>query len=135
MDTGRRNRIAELGELQLATLDALKSIDEGTIYDVLECFPQAQRPRYTTVLTVLRGLEEKGLATHRTEGRTYIFRPTEQAMHVRGRLLSDVVERVFGGSPTDLVAALLATDAVTPEVLAELRALLNEEGDENHAEQ
>lgn len=134
MDTSRRNRIAELGELQLATLDALRSVGEGTIYDVLECFPQAQRPRYTTMLTVLRGLEEKGLATHRTEGRAYVFRLTEQAVHVRGKLLSDVVERVFGGSPTDLVAALLNTDAVTPEVLAELRALLDEKGDENHAE-
>ncbi len=134
MDTSRRNRIAELGELQLATLDALKAIGEGTIYDVLECFPETQRPRYTTVLTVLRGLEEKGLATHRTEGRAYVFRPTAQAGQVRGKLLSDVVERVFGGSPTDLVAALLNTDAVTPEVLAELRALLDEKGDENHAE-
>ena len=135
MDTSRRNRIAELGELQLATLDALKAIGEGTIYDVLERFPERGRPRYTTVLTVLRGLEEKGLVTHRTEGRTYIFRPTERAAQVRGRLISDVVERVFGGSPTNLVAALLDTEAVTPEVLAELRALLDEKGDENHAEQ
>ena len=69
-------------------------------------------------------LEEKGLATHRREGRTYVFAPVVSAGDVRGQLLRDVMERVFGGSPRRLMAALLDDEAVTPDVVAELDGLL-----------
>jgi len=120
----RRNRITEMGELQLDVLDKLCRLGEGTVYEVLDEFPARQRPRYTTVLTVLRNLEQKGLATHRTRDRTYVFRPTDGAAEVRSRMLEDVLERVFGGSPKDLMAAFLDVDAVTPDVLRQLKALI-----------
>jgi BlaI family transcriptional regulator, penicillinase repressor len=120
----RSDRMAGIGELQLRVLDVLGQLGEGTVYDVLEAFGKRERPRYTTVLTVLRTLEEKGLAAHSLRGRSHVFRPTEQAGRVRGRVLGDVLDRAFGGSPQALVAALLDVDAVTPEVLGELRALI-----------
>jgi len=128
----RSNRITNIGELQLAVLDLLTQLREGTVYDVLEQFPESQAPRYTTVLTVLRNLEQKGLVEHTTQGRTYIFRPTKQAARVRGQVLTDVLSRVFGGSPEDLMAALLDSDAVTPQVLSELRALIQDREAREH---
>jgi predicted transcriptional regulator len=120
----RSNRLTDLGELQLDVLDRLCRLGEGTVYDVLDQFPRRRRPRYTTVLTVLRGLEQKGLVTHSTQDRAYVFRPTSDAAQVRGRLLRDVVERVFNGSPRDLVAALMDVDGITPDVLDELKSLI-----------
>jgi BlaI family penicillinase repressor len=122
----RSDRLTELGELQLQVLDALNRIGEGTVYEVLDRFAEEQRPRYTTVLTVLRSLEKKGLVSHRTEGRTYIFRPGTEARHVRSQVLRDVLERVFRGSHRELVLSLLDGSEVTPEVLAELRQLIAE---------
>ena len=132
MKNSRSNRIADVGELQLAILDILREIGEGTVYDVLERFPEAERPRYNTVMTVLRTLEEKGLAEHRKQDRAFVFRPTEQARRVREGVLRDVLDRVFSGSPTRLMATLLSEGSVTPEVVEELRALLEREvpGDE-----
>jgi len=115
-----------MGELQLDVFEALCKLEEGTVYEVLDQFARSRRPRYTTVLTVLRSLEQKGLVTHRTRERTYIFRPTVEAAEVRRRVLRDVLERVFGGSPRELVAALLDDEAVTGEVLSELKALVVE---------
>lgn len=120
----RSNRITQIGELQLQVLDILCELGEGTVYDVQEEFPEAERPRYTTVLTVLRSLEKKGLAAHHTEDRTYIFRSTVSSSEVRRGLLEELLELVFDSSPRDLVAALLDVDAVTPEVLREVRALI-----------
>jgi len=125
MVSGRSNRISDIGELQLAVLDILDRIGEGTVYDVLEQFPEPDRPKYNTVNTVLRALDRKGLATHRAEDRSFVYRPVAGPGHVRGRVLGDVVQRVFGGSPTSLFATLVDTQAVTPEVLRELRALLD----------
>jgi len=124
MARSRSDRIADLGELQLQVFDHLSELGEGTVYDVLDEFPEGQRPRYTTVLTVLRSLEKKGLIAHRTEDRAYVFVPKVKPAQVRRQVLRDVLDRVFGGSPRALVSALLSVDSVTPEVLEELKAAI-----------
>jgi len=132
MDFGRSNRIAGVGELQLQVLDKLMELGEGTVYEVLEQFPEGERPRYNTVMTVLRTLEGKGLVRHRTQGRAFVFRPTGQGQRIRERVLRDVLDRVFAGCPLSLMSTLLNSDAITPEMLAELRALLDtQEGSED----
>jgi predicted transcriptional regulator len=131
MDRPRSNRITQLGELQVRVLDVLAELGEGTVYDVLDQFPEDQRPRYTTVLTVLRGLEQKGLLAHRTQDRAYVFRPTKAAANIHRQMLRDILDRVFGGSPGHLVAALLDVEAVTPEVLAEMKALIDGKEEEH----
>jgi BlaI family penicillinase repressor len=120
----RRDRMGDVGELQLLVLDALTELGEGTVYDVLARLGEGHRPRYTTVLTVLRALEEKGLVTHQAQGRAHLFRPTTEAAQVRQRLLGHLLTRAFGDSPQALVATLLDVDQVTPEVLRELKALI-----------
>jgi len=124
MPRNRSNRMTGLGELQLQVLDILDRLEEGSVYDVLDAFPGAECPRYTTVLTVLRSLEKQSLVSHTTRDRSHVFRPTAASGQVRQRLLGDLLQRVFGGSPRDLVAALLDGDAVTPEALAELKRLI-----------
>jgi len=129
----RRDRITELGELQLQVLDALSELGEATVYDVMEHFPEGQRPRYSTVQTVLRSLEKRELVAHRTEGRTFVFRATEPPAGVRQRMVRDVLSRAFGDSPRALVSALLDADAVSREELDEIKSLIEEweaEGDE-----
>ena len=126
MGRTRRDRITALGELQLQVLDALSELGEATVYDVIDRFPEAGQPRYSTVQTVLRSLERKGLVTHRTEGRTFIFRATAKSREVRGTMLGDMVARVFGGSPRALVSALLDTEAVSHAELAQIKALIEE---------
>ena len=120
----RSNRLADLGELQFQVLERLALIGEGTVYDLLDRFPPEERPRYTTVATVLKALEGKRLATHRTRGRQYLFRPAVELAEVKRGLVRDLLARVFRGSPRDLVATLFDAEAVTPEIAAELRALL-----------
>ncbi len=131
MSKARSNRIAGIGELQLAVLDVLREIGEGTVYDVMDGFPEETRPRYNTVMTVLRTLEQKGLASHTKSGRAFVYAPTPDAGHVRGKVLRDVMDRVFGGSPTRMMATLLKESDVSPEAVAELRELLAREGDGN----
>jgi len=122
----RSNRITEMGELQLEIFERLAALGEATVYDILGALPKTARPKYTTVLTVLRSLEEKGLATHYLRGRTHVFEPVVSVHDVRSQLLRNVLERVFGGSPKRLMTALLDDDAVTPDVVRELRELLTD---------
>ncbi len=131
MTRQRSTHIVGFGELQLVVLDALRQIGKGTVYDVLDAIPEADRPRYNTVITVLRTLEEKGLTKHTTRGRAFVYEPTPEAGHVRGQVLRDVLERVFGGSATRMMETLLREGDVRPETLAEIRALLDREDADN----
>ena len=128
----RSNRIAGVGELQLQVLDVLSALGEGTVYDVQAQFPEGERPRYTTVLTVLRSLEKKGLAEHRTLERQYIFRAVVSPSEVRCGLLRDVLDRVFNGSPQELVATLFDMQHLSPQVVKELKALIAQREGERH---
>ncbi len=124
----RSNRLTELGELQLAVLDHLLRLGEGTVYDLQAQFEKKKQPRYTTLLTVLRSLEDKGLVTHTKRERQFVFRPAPEAGRIRGRVLREVLDRVFAGSPKQLMTALLDSEEVTPQVVRELKELLAQKG-------
>ena len=81
---------------------------------------------YTTVLTVLRTLEEKRYVAHDEEGRAYRYRP-RVARETAGRsAIRRMLGTVFGGSPEALLTQLVAERDVSPEALARMRALLDE---------
>jgi BlaI family transcriptional regulator, penicillinase repressor len=130
----RKDRLTELGELQVEMLDRLQEAGEATIHDLLDRFAAERRPRLSTAQTVVRSLERRGLATHRIEGRTFVYRVTEQAAEVRRRALRDVLRSLFGGSSRALVSTLLDVGDFTPEELADLKAMVAEREARDDAE-
>lgn len=126
MASMRRGRMGELGELQVAVLERLTALGEATVAAVQESFAETARPRYTTVATVLRALEGKGLVSHRRDGRTYVYAPVTPVAEVRSNIVADLIERAFKGSPAALVTALLDARSVTRADLEEVRRLIEE---------
>jgi predicted transcriptional regulator len=81
---------------------------------------------YTTVLTVLRILEEKGHVAHTTEGRAHRYRPLVERAAAGGSALKRVTQRLFGGSPELLLTRLVEDEDLTHEELERMRDLLAE---------
>lgn len=79
---------------------------------------------YTTVLTVLRILEEKGYAAHTTEGRAHRYRPLVERAAAGGSALRRLTDRLFGGSPELLLTRLVDDEDLTEEELRRMRDLL-----------
>lgn len=116
-----------LGELQLKTLQILYGIKEGTVYDVLQSFPKKDRPKYTTVLTVLRSLEKRGLLSHTvTEDRRYLYRPIISANRLERGIIHSVLKKVFRGNVRDLVCTLLDAKKLSADELEEINRLIDE---------
>ncbi len=115
-------RLSELGDLQLAVLNVLWTRQAATVHEVRAALPSERKPAYTTVLTVLRNLEKRGLVAHEAlEGaRMFRYRPLVTAQDTRAGVLRDLIDSLFGGSPAQLVACLLETQPLSP---TELRAL------------
>lgn len=81
---------------------------------------------YTTVLTVLRTLEEKGYVGHREEGRAYRYHPLVEREKAGASALRRMVRKLFAGRPELLLTQLVSDRDLGEEELRRLRRLLDE---------
>ena len=78
-------------------------------------------PAMNTVQTLLRIMETKGLVTHSTEGRTFIYAAKFSKEQSAARFL----DRVFDGAASQLVLSLLKAEKIPPDELEQMRAMIN----------
>jgi len=81
---------------------------------------------YTTVQTMLNILHRKGKVKRTLKERAYYYQPVVSRSHVVGNHVSDLIERLFGGSAESLVISLVETKHLTPKKLAQLQKLIEE---------
>jgi BlaI family penicillinase repressor len=99
--------------------------DDGvTVRDVYEEL-RAQRPvAYTTVLTSLKTLEQKGHLKATQQDRAHLYRPSRPRQQVIKEMVRDFVDRVFNGSGQPLVVHMLEDDQVSEAELREITRML-----------
>jgi BlaI family transcriptional regulator, penicillinase repressor len=115
-----------LGDRELDVMAALWDRGSGTVAEVREALPDALA--YTTVLTILRNLEEKGYLRREAEGRAHRYFPRVGRAAAQRSFVGRVVDQLFGGRPADLVAHLVEEDALSATELQRLQRLLNASG-------
>ena len=109
-----------LGDLQLAIMQVLWTRGEATASQVHgELAARGLAP--TTIATMLRKMEAKGVVTHRAEGRLFVYRATTSEKTVSRSMVGDLVERLFGGDPLALVDHLVREGELAEEDLERLR--------------
>ena len=69
----------------------------------------------------------KGRVRRTMKDRAYFYKPVVSRSHVTGEHISDIVDRLFGGSAESLVMSLVETKQLTPKALARLQKLLEED--------
>lgn len=80
----------------------------------------------STVTTMIRRMDEKGLITYHTEGRTKIFRPALSREEVTARETDSLLRRAYNGSVGLLVSAMASRHDLSKEDISELYAILKE---------
>jgi predicted transcriptional regulator len=115
-----------LGNLQLQIMNVLWEHGPGTVAEVQERLENGSELAYTTVATMLRKMEARGLVKHKSEGRRFIYRPAVEQQAVSRTMADDLIDRVFGGSLADAVSHLLDTRDVSREELRELERLIQQ---------
>jgi predicted transcriptional regulator len=99
---------------------------EATVAEVQSELETDPPLAYSTVATVLSRMESKGLITHRVEDRQYYYRAVVSKVGANQSVVGELVDRVFGGSPAELVSQLLASDQVDKDELERIKQLVNE---------
>ena len=97
--------LAGLSRRERQVMAVLLAEGSATVDDVLERVPDP--PAYDSIRTILRILERKGLITHHTEGRRYVYRPVLNRTSARDSALAFLVETFFSGRPERAALALL----------------------------
>lgn len=119
-------KATELGELQLAILRVLWKKKEASAADVHAALGGRRDIAITTVSTILTRLERRGIVSHRTVGRTFVYRPTITEASVRSSMLRSLVDSMFSRDPTAVVSQLLTSRDISPGDLDRMRELIDE---------
>jgi len=117
-----------LGRVQLQIMEVLWREGRATARRITDELSRAKPIAHSTVQTLLRKLEAKGIITHDVEDRTFIFRPLYQPSDITASATRDLLSRVFHGSVYGLVAHLLQNETISSEERQRLRQLIDEEG-------
>jgi BlaI family transcriptional regulator, penicillinase repressor len=121
-----KRKIAKLGDLQLRMMKVLWQRGEATVADMLKELTGPNDLAYTTIATMLRKMEARGLVTHRIEGRSFIYRARVKEEEVTRTIADHFVDRLFEGSLTEVVSHLLSTREVSRDELEILEQLIAE---------
>lgn len=117
-----------LTETELELMTILWRLGEGSVSDVIEQLPKGRDLAYTSVSTILRILEQKGVLKTRKEGRGHIYIPQVKKSDYEAKTVKHVVDRVFDGTPIALVRQLLDTVKLNESDLKELKKLIDQAG-------
>jgi BlaI family transcriptional regulator, penicillinase repressor len=116
----------KLGDLELQILNVLWEQGTSTVRQVLVALPVTPRPAYTTVLTMMRLMEEKGYLTRKEQGRAHVYTARLQEKRIKRGLLHDLIDNAFRGSSDALLVHLLENRDLSGEELARVRRLIVE---------
>ena len=111
-----------LYERELEVMEVLWERGSATVAEVREALEDEMA--YTTVLTVLRRLEEKGFVAHDEEGRAHRYRPLVERAQARESALERLTKKLFQGSPELLLTHLVSQKKLSEAELRRLRDLV-----------
>ena len=113
-----------LTDRELDVMEVLWDRGSATVAEVRDAI--ADDLAYTTVLTILRILEEKGRVRHEEEGRAHRYFPLVERQAVRRSALRRLTKKLFQGSPELLLTQLVADQGLSDEEIRKLRRLLED---------
>ena len=97
-----------------------------TVRDVYEALRQRRAVAYTTVMTMIRILEEKGYLAKTLVDRAHVYTPARPRQQVVGAMVREFVDRVFDGAPDRLLVHLAKDRKLTPAQRRVIEQLIEE---------
>jgi predicted transcriptional regulator len=122
-----------LSKREREAMDILFRLGKASAKQVMDNMEQA--PSYSAVRALMVILEQKGLASHEHEGKTYVYRPRTDSGAAAKSALRRVVGTFFGDSSKDAIAALIQQDGerMSSQEFAELEALIKAAKERGHS--
>jgi len=101
--------------------------DEATVRDVYEALRETRPIAYTTVMTMMRILQEKGYLTKVAEEKAHVYRPSRPRQEVLGGMVREFLDRVFDGASDALLVHLASDNKLSAKQRRIVKQLLEDE--------
>ena len=114
----------DLSDLQLAVMRVLWDRGEASAAEVQLAMKRSRPLAITTVSTLLARLEKKGIVSHRSAGRTFVYQARVSELDMRCKAISGVIRNLFRGNPSEVVGQILSENDVSADDLARMRSMI-----------
>jgi len=125
-----KKSLTPLGETEMEVLHHVWNLGEATVKDVRKRILEHREVAYTTIMTVMKNLSEKGYLKYRKDGVTYVYSSAQEPESVRSNLIKDLVSKVFKGSPKELVQTLVSSEELSEAEFSEIKQMIEDMEDE-----
>ncbi len=112
---------------ELEIMKIVWQVGAATVRDVYEELLKSRKVAYTTVMTMMGILEQKGRLTKTLRDRAYVYSPTEPQAEVVGSMVHDFVKRVFDGSAKPLLVHLIENKEISAQEFDEIGKLMKKQ--------
>jgi BlaI family penicillinase repressor len=126
-----RKKSSTLTDAEHRIMEIVWGKGAASVADVADALAGKDGTAYTTILTMMRILREKGYLRCRKSGRAHIYTPKVDRATAARKAVRQLLAKFFAGSPGELVLSFLREEEISPEELDELkRKIRDAEGDE-----
>ena len=128
----KRSSLGPLGEAEMEVLQAVWAAQAPvTVAQIHARILKRRQVAYTTIMTIMKKLADKGYLDYDKAGNADVYRPARPAGEVKHSLLSGILRKVFQGSPVELVESLVRFERLTDRERAEIQRILESLGEED----
>jgi predicted transcriptional regulator len=121
-----RKKSSTLTDAELRVMQVLWQRDEATVGEVQQALSKKIPLAYSTILTTMRILEQKGYIHHKKSGRAFVYFPVVDLSEARQNALQNLLRRFFKNSAGQLVLNILDEEKLSAAELQDLRKKIKE---------
>jgi BlaI family transcriptional regulator, penicillinase repressor len=121
-----KTKTKTLTEQELEIMKVIWERPASTVRDVYEALHERKSVAYTTVMTMMNILESKGHLVKRSEGRAYVYEPTQARTQVISSMVQEFLDRVFNGAAQPLLLNLVQERKLSKDDLEEISRVIEE---------
>ena len=111
---------------ELAIMKVVWRLDRATVRGVYEALRKTRSIAYTTVMTMMNVLEDKGYLQKESDGRAHVYTPTKPRQQVVGAMVRDFIDRVFDGASSSLLLHLAKDSKLTDRQRKAVQKIIQE---------
>jgi BlaI family transcriptional regulator, penicillinase repressor len=111
---------------ELAIMKVVWRLDRATVRGVYESLRTTRAIAYTTVMTMMNVLEDKGYLEKASDGRAHVYTPTKPRQQVVGAMVRDFIDRVFDGASSSLLLHLAKDSKLTDRQRKAVQKIIQE---------
>lgn len=126
-----KKSLTPLGESEMEILHHVWDLGEATVAEVQEKVLETRKVAYTTVMTIMKNLNDKGFLKYRKQGVTYVYSAAIEPESVQFSLINNLIHKVFKGSPSALVQTLVKAENLDEEDINAIKKLIDDMEDES----